>query len=390
MAGDTVSRAMQPERNAHSEQECEQPTQRRRIHWFCWQPTPYNDHLFSSIAKERSTDLEVHYRNSVVGSHPWRSALAQGYRSRVYRLLLGVDWRSLSLPFKDRSALFVVGGWDHPTTLLLLSLLRILRFPYAVWTDTPNLARQRRTFAGALRRVWLRWIFRGARRTLGTGRPAVEALVAMGADPARTVNFPYWVDLQAYRRVPHGSRSTATIRFLSSGRVHNAVKGHDIAVRALALAAQRSTRPFEYAIAGTGPDTQRLEDLIASSGLKDRVKVIGWVEPDELRELYMRCDVLIHPSPVHEPFGVAVVEAMAAGLTVLASDVTGAARDRLVHGTNGFVHRAGDVEQLAEHILFVVEHPEDIAAMGERARNTAEEWPVTRGIATIHDMFGRP
>jgi glycosyltransferase involved in cell wall biosynthesis len=203
----------------------------------------------------------------------------------------------------------------------------------------------------------------------------------MGASEEKLINFPYWVDLAAYARVTEPRRYDAgrPLRFISSGRIKNRLKGHDIAVRALAQAAEKGGVPFEYCIAGTGPDEAEIKELIESIGLKDRVKCLGWLEPNNLRSLYQNSDVLIHPSPV--------IEAMAVELVVLASDATCAAKDRIEHGVNGFIHRAGDVNALSEQLSFLLHNPDSIAKVGRRARDTAELWPVERAVRTIREAI---
>lgn len=361
-----------------------------RVHWLCWQPTPYNDFLFGRLAKEPSFSLTVHYREHVLSSHPWRSPLGHDYDARYYRRLLGVDWRILGLALRESESVFIVGGWDHLTAILLLTVLRLLKRRYAVWTDTPNLMRKRHPIKARLRASWLCWIFRGAVGVMGTGRPGIQALCRMGAPPEKVINFPFFHDLTLYRgkRDAGGDAEERPIRFLSVGRIENALKGHDVALRAFALAAKkRDARLWLYRIAGTGSDEASIQQLVRELGVEDKVCVLGWLEPGELIELYRESDVLIHPSPVHDPFPNTVLEAMTAGLVVLASDVTGAALDRIQHGVNGFLHKAGNAEELAEQIRGLIQQPERIPEIGCCARATAEEWPVERGIATIREML---
>lgn len=361
----------------------------RRIHWLSWQPTPYNESLFRFLAQERAIDLMVHYRSEGVASHPWKSAMTQGYRTRFYRMFLGLDWRVASLAIQDRRAFYFVAGWDHPTSQLLLTLLRMLKRSYALWSDTPDLERRRAGLYSLLRSAWLRWVFAGATRIMGTGRPALQGLGKMGAAENQLVNFPYWIDLKSYegKLRPNACDEGRAMRFVSSGRIRNSLKGHDIAIRALALAAKNSEIPFEYYIAGAGPDEQSLTQLIQSLGLTDRVKILGWLEPDALRDLYRSADALIHPSPMHEPYGVVVIEAMAAGLVVLASDRTGAALDRIDHACNGFIHPAGNIAELARQIERILHDPRSIVEIGMRAQATAKLWPLDRAASIIIEML---
>jgi glycosyltransferase involved in cell wall biosynthesis len=362
---------------------------RRSLHWLCWQPTPYNDYLFQHLARDPTLDLTVHFRSGVLASHPWQTALAQGYKSRIYQLTLGVDWHLIHGALRDRGAFFLVAGWDHTTSQVLLTLLRLLGRRYALWTDAPDVTRQRRGLRALIRGAWLRWVFAGAARVLGTGEPAVRALSRMGAPASRLTSFPYWIDIAAYARdaAPLSVGVARPLRFISSGRINNRLKGHDVAVAALALAAANGAADFEYCIAGAGSDEEALRATVRSVGLESKVRFLGWVEPEELRGLFRSSDALIHPSPVHEPYGVAVIEAMAAGLVVFASDVTCAATDRITHGENGFIHHAGDVSGLAQQLTAFLRNPASAAEIGRRARITAEQWPIERAVAIARSVI---
>jgi glycosyltransferase involved in cell wall biosynthesis len=185
------------------------------------------------------------------------------------------------------------------------------------------------------------------------------------------------------------SRRGGKVVFASSGRLEINLKGYDIALKSLSRARDLSgSNNFEYHLAGAGPDEERLKNLAAGLGLMDQVRFRGWLESNELVELLHRCDVFIHPA-LYDPFPVAVLEAMAAGAVVLGSDASGSVRDRIVDGVNGFVHSAGNVQQLARQIANLMENPGRISMIGERARQTAEEWPALRGVAIIESIFPR-
>lgn len=357
----------------------------KTVHWWAWQPTPYNDVLFGSLAKQESLSLQVHYRASAVGSHPWRSSLGNGYVNRCYQPVAGVDWTSVKLPFTDKDALFVVAGWDHLTTIVLLSALRLLRRRFVVWTDTPDTFKKRPAVKEWIRGHWLAWVFRAATRVFATGRPGVDGVQKMGAPASSVVSFPFWLDLDLFAPRPC-KRDSIEVTFISSGRLSNRIKGHDIALKALAHAMTSRSIPWKYVIAGHGSDLDSLRHLAETLAMKDRVVFAGWTEPAQLIELYQNSDVLIHPSPVHDPYPNAVLEAMATGLVVLGSDVSGSALDRIEPGVNGLIHRAGDWKSLAAQICQVVEDPLMREEMGRRARITAEAWPLERGIALVRDV----
>jgi glycosyltransferase involved in cell wall biosynthesis len=110
-------------------------------------------------------------------------------------------------------------------------------------------------------------------------------------------------------------------------------------------------------IAGEGPERGRLEEIIASHDLGDRVRLLGNVErPDDL---YRAADLFVLPSR-YEGFPFAMLEAMAAGLPVVATRFGGA--DEMVeHGREGLLVSGGDIDGLADAIG---------TALGDRGRMT--------------------
>lgn len=357
---------------------------KNRLHWVGSQPTPYNDVLFRALSAERDIDLTVHYSDRLSPGRPWGMKLAQDYRARYYRRLLGVDWHVVSLPLREKNAFFVIASWIHPTAIILINLLSLMGMRFALWTDTPNLARKRNPVFAFFRSHWLKWVFSKATNTIGTGRPGVKALSVMGAPQARLLNLPFFLDLNAFARdISVAPLENRSFRFVSSGRIKNSIKGHDLAISALAMVKRKIDQQFEYYIAGKGPDEEQLKSLVADLGIEKSVKFLGWVEPEELRRLYMCSDILIHPSPLHDPYPNAVLEAMAAGLVVLGSDACGSVIDRIEHGSNGFIHPAGNLQVLTEQIEFLLRNPDKIPEIGRRAQATAKLWPVERGVQIV-------
>jgi glycosyltransferase involved in cell wall biosynthesis len=211
----------------------------------------------------------------------------------------------------------------------------------------------------------------------------------MGAPEHLLECFPFWLDLKTFDRSALQTQleRRRPIRFISSGRLLNALKGHDLALRALAIAMHDRSLDWEYVIAGTGPDTEILKTLAHDLGISRHVVIDGWLEPDDLRQLYLRSDILIHPSPIHDPFPNAVLEGMAASLVVMGSDVCGSVLDRIESGINGFIHRAGDFHHLAQQIGQVLDSSYLLTEMGQNSRATAELWPVERGVSIVERLF---
>jgi glycosyltransferase involved in cell wall biosynthesis len=363
----------------------------RQLHWVSNHATPYNDFLFRSLAAS-SIDLIVHFVKPILVSHPWKSEMATGFRSRFYQTRFGLDWQLLRKASSDRESLFIIGGWIDPTMIALINLLILRKRPFAIWTDTPDMRSRRSFLKTGLRAVWVRRVFAHVTWAMATGCPGVEALAQMGCPQEKLVNFPFFIDLDWFSPLTvktEPQEPNARIRLISSGRLLNSHKGYDLALRA--LAAVRERRPaldLIYRIAGTGPDRSRLKALARDLGLSDQIEFCGWLEPDELPAFYRSGDLFLHPSHF-DPFPNAVLEAMACGLPVVGSDAAGSVLDRVDHEQNGLIHRAGNVQDLVEKILCAVKDWDGLRRMGVAARRTAEKWPVRRGIERVKQMLNQ-
>lgn len=360
-------------------------SQKTNVHWLCWQPTPYNNYLFNHVSVVAGLDLTVHYRASVVTSHPWRESGAILYRNRTYDEALKIDWHLIRVALKESGSVFVVGGWDHLTSIVIMLILFVAKRPYILWTDTPNISRERSEVFGFMRELLVSTFLKGATFVMTTGTPGMSALKEMKVPSYKVRNLPFFHDLGQFPASVIEARDFAGgyLRIVSSGRIMNRVKGHDVALKALARFHLRHPGfAFEYVIAGTGDDAPEILRLAHELGIDHRVRLLGWIEADAVVRVLLEAHVLIHPSPVHDPFPNAVLEGMAAGLVVFGSDVSGSALDRIIHGVNGFIHKAGNSDQLADQ-LEVLCDPGVLGRVSREARRTAEGWPVIRGVELI-------
>ncbi|MGW2159111.1 glycosyltransferase [Nonomuraea sp. NPDC001699] len=165
-----------------------------------------------------------------------------------------------------------------------------------------------------------REIGKRADAVLATCSDEVSELCAMGVPERRVTVVPCGVDLTAFRPDgPVAPRAGAKV-VLSIGRMVPR-KGVDTMIAAL-----RQIPDADLVIAGGGPDddgeTERLRDLAAAYGLRERVHLIGSVPRTHVPALMRSADVVV-TVPWYEPFGMVPIEAMACGVPVVASAVGG-------------------------------------------------------------------
>ncbi len=116
-----------------------------------------------------------------------------------------------------------------------------------------------------------------------------------------------------------GGTTSLTRRLIYVGRFHRQ-KNLSWLIQQLALLSRDSDLPaWEFIFVGDGPERNRLQTLAIEAGVSPKVRWTGWLTKEELRDIYRGAHALIHPSH-YEGLSNSVLEALACGLFVLASD----------------------------------------------------------------------
>ncbi len=147
-----------------------------------------------------------------------------------------------------------------------------------------------------------------------------DTLVEMGVAPDRVTVLRNGVDLELFRPVDRQAAREAlglTRRTLASVGLLIDRKGHHHIIRAL-----KQLPETDLLIAGDGPDRRALERLAQEEGVSDRVRFLGSVDQNRLREIYNAVDALVLASS-REGWANVLLEAMACGTPVVASAVWG-------------------------------------------------------------------
>jgi glycosyltransferase involved in cell wall biosynthesis len=229
---------------------------------------------------------------------------------------------------------------------------------------------------------------------LATTARARDALVLEGAPADRISVAPPGIAVERFA-VAQRAAPPADGRhlILSIGRLVWE-KGHQDLLRAVALLRARGRDDVRVLIVGVGPEERRLRGVARDLGLDDVVELRGYVEHDELPQVYAQASCLVLASLTmrywEEQFGMVLAEAMAGHVPVVAS-ASGAIPE--VVGESGALFRSGDWVGLAD----VLERGPLVAPPATRrppdparlARYTREA-QAARLRAVYDDLLGAP
>jgi len=235
-----------------------------------------------------------------------------------------------------------------------------------------------------------------ANALLGIGRSAavwsgvselVVSQVREALGNAEVSLLPNGIDLGAWRRTASTSRGlSGEITLVSTTRLHRKKRPLQL-LRAFAQATRPPCPMVRLVIAGDGPERRALEREIRELGLRDgasRVELRGWLSPSELRGLYREAHGFVLAS-MRESFGIAALEARAAGLPVIAMAESGSG-EFLDHDVNALV--CGDdldlIRQLARFIR------DDALRAGLAAGPTSlDRYDWSAVVSTHETAYGR-
>lgn len=215
-------------------------------------------------------------------------------------------------------------------------------------------------------------VARSATRVVAVAEVVREALIRLGVDEARLRVIPNGVAVERYALMLADTAHPRTRVGLTPRVLYAGILSPRKGVLDLVEASQRLHArgvAHELWLAGGQPDEGRdVYDKVVHA-LPKRVKVLGPLPPEAMPETYAACDVFCLPS-WWEAMPLTVLEAQAAGLPVIATDVGDVSRV-VVDGETGLVVPPRDVDALESALESVLISRDRRAAMAARARERA-------------------
>jgi glycosyltransferase involved in cell wall biosynthesis len=229
---------------------------------------------------------------------------------------------------------------------------------------------------------------RGLGLVTHSGRGA-DAVIAVSRAVAERVAGARPLVVYPGIRVPATDGPPAPLGGTTAGRIIGSM-GRLLPLKGLvyllrAIASLRVEFPnLAVEIAGLGPERATLEGEAQKLGLADGVRFLGWVE--ELAPVLARWELFVLPS-LEEGFPMAVLDAMAAGLPVVASAVGGIS-ELVENGRTGWLVPPADPRALADRLRMLLLDPEQERAMGAAGRaRICEHFSAERMVAQLAEIY---
>lgn len=278
-------------------------------------PTTHNHALLDALRAEGTEAVVTYRRQAAATGRTWEPTARD------------IDSPAM-IGRRTRDDIVLSGGWAHPVEVTR-RLVAPFRARSVHWwgerlkpTTTPR---------SLMRTAWFR--APGLDGILAIGSAATDGYRDITADKIPVHEFPYVTD----RGIGTAPRRADEPVFGFVGRLLP-YKGPDLAVRCL----QALPAGVLLEVVGTGPMRAELERLAADLGV--RVRFVGASAPDALDELRRRWWCQIVPNRATEGWGMAVNEALGAGIPVVATSHVTAALDLVRTGANGTLVPSADAE----------------------------------------------
>jgi glycosyltransferase involved in cell wall biosynthesis len=118
-------------------------------------------------------------------------------------------------------------------------------------------------------------------------------------------------------------------------------------------------------------------------GISDKVVFFG--NSNEIDKILCFSDLFLLPSE-KESFGLAALEAMASGVPVISSNAGGLSEVNK-HGVSGYLSDIGNVEEMAQHALSILQNPETLARFKQQAKETAKKFDTHNIVPLYEEVY---
>ncbi len=233
-----------------------------------------------------------------------------------------------------------------------------------------------------------RWLARRVDGFVFISQAVADYQAGQGVQPRRSWVVPNGLDLAAFTDLPTPAEARQALGLPLAGPIVGAVgrlvawKGHDVFLRALAILAADHPGLRGVVVGAPAAHDPRplteLQSLAAELGIAERVHLAG--HRADVPRVLPALDVLVHSAVEPEPFGRVIIEAMAAGVPVVAARA-GGVPEIVEEGVNGLLVAPGDAVALARAVARLLAEPALAARLARAGRERVENGYTAQSTA---------
>jgi len=392
------------------------PQKRVRLAYLVSHPIQYQAPLLRRIAREPDIDLTVlfgsdfsvrSYKDQGFGVDvQWDTPLLDGYKHEFLPTLRDTGTVSSTSPISRGlyprlrgsgatpafDALWV-HGYASVNALQGILLANALGIPVLMRAESWLADRPRSAWKLALKKLFLRTLRHGLAATLPIGLVNREYWQHYFGPEFPQFLMPYAVDngyFAARAAASHSPREELGLDperpvILFASKLQERKRAIDL-VRAYETLLPRLHGPAPYlVIVGDGEEREALDAYIRDHNLAG-VRLTGFRNQSELPGFFAMSDVFVLPSR-HEPWGLIVNEAMAAGCAVIVSSDVGSGFDLVTPGVEGQIVPVEDVPALANELFNVLDEPGKANRMGQSAVERINAWSFEQDVLGLREAL---
>jgi len=290
----------------------------------------------------------------------------------------------IPLIFRNKSDIYLIGGYSYLTVVLAIILSRILKRKYILSIDHMY---KKQGGKGWFRNLIKRFLIKGANAYITTSEESKDNLMYYGALKDRIFIAPLSCPDFFYK--DNIKNKDSFIKpfekyILFVGRFEE-YKGIRDLLRAFTIIKSKFS-DIGLVLIGSGSLEQDIDNFIKDNKLNDSVRVYNWLPYEELPLYYRNALIFICPS-THELWALVVNEAMASGLPVIASGAVGAARALIQDGKNGFIVKPNNSEEIAIKIENLLKNSDLRRQISRNAYETQKQYTIDKISDIYYQVF---
>lgn len=334
-------------------------------------PSPHLYGIHSQFASHPDVSLEIFYELRKSPKRDWGEYIPDCKHTVLKsRQLFGisslVDFSFSKHLEKTDADIVIIGSspWSL-NTWIVKRWAQKNAIPYVIFSEPPN--QNRSKLNRIIKNVIGKLLFKDAAAFAGVTKKTCETIVELYNFNKPTFVLPYYSDLANFFSIPHRSSKTRVTKFLFLGELTHR-KRLDLAIEAF----EEVSESFELNVVGDGPLRQELEKS-ANNIQYGKIIFHGKVAYSGVHNILAHTDFLMLPSE-HDGFGMVVVEALASGIPVIASDHVMSAVEFIENGKNGWLFKTGNIQELEKIINLAIDSDNYWSMMSMNARESLKEY----------------